>query len=336
MKEDGGCGSEARWEEDTSAPEAGSGGAAEMQSAGSGKRRAASDDQRAGSAGKERRRMAEMKNESERKGFKFTNDGTNVILTAFSDVEATEVVIPSHVGGAPLRRIGYSAFKGNERLTSVVIPDTVQHIENSAFRDCKNLTKVVAGKQLRSLGQYAFAGCVQLKSFTLPSSLQTLGEKTFDQCSEFTELIVLDMNKDGEESKRFVIASHNENRRWGYIQSSLIYFDMYNMRKFDEGYAVIHGFDDLYNIAEYRLFDDAQLDPYMRRVYENNIRMSIPHLIAEDQIDRLTSAGTLGLIDGERIDRYLEAASKVRGRCLAYLLDYKERNFKRRDMDFEL
>ena len=54
---------------------------------------------------------------------------------------------------------------------------------------------------------------------------------------------MLDMNLDGREAKRFVIASHNENRRWGYIQSSLTYFDEYNMRKYDEGYAVIHGFD---------------------------------------------------------------------------------------------
>lgn len=281
-------------------------------------------------------KMAEKKSEKDLKGYKFTNDGTNVILTSFSDPEASEIVIPSYVDGAPLKRIGFSAFKGNGKLTSVVIPDSVQAIENSAFRDCKNLTNVVTGRQLRSLGQYAFAGCVQLKSFTLPSSLQTLGEKTFDRCTEFTELNVLDMNLDGREAKRFVIASHNENRRWGYIQSSLTYFDEYNMRKYDEGYAVIHGFDDLYNIAEYRLFDDGQLDPYMRRVYENNIRMSIPHLIAEDQIDRLTSAGNLGLIEEKRIDRYIEAASRIQGRCLAYLLDYKEHHFKRREMNFEL
>ena len=280
--------------------------------------------------------MAEKKSEKDLKGYKFTNDGTNVILTSFSDPEASEIVIPSYVDGAPLKRIGFSAFKGNGKLTSVVIPDSVQAIENSAFRDCKNLTNVAAGRQLRSLGQYAFAGCVQLKSFTLPSSLQTLGEKTFDRCTEFTELNVLDMNLDGREAKRFVIASHNENRRWGYIKSSLTYFDEYNMRKYDEGYAVIHGFDDLYNIAEYRLFDDGQLDPYMRRVYENNIRMSIPHLIAEDKIDRLTSAGNLGLIEEKRIDRYIEAASRIQGRCLAYLLDYKEHHFKRREMNFEL
>ncbi len=280
--------------------------------------------------------MAEKKHEENLRGYKFTNDGTNVILTAFSDPGASEIVIPAFADGAPLTRIGFSAFKGNTRLRSVVIPDSVQFIENSAFRDCRNLTKVVAGKQLRSLGQYAFAGCIQLKSFTLPSSLQTLGEKTFDRCTEFTELNVLDMNKDGEAFKRFVIASHNENRRWGYIQSSLTYFDEYNMRKFDEGYAVIHGFDDLYNIAEYRLCDDEQLDSYMRTVYENNIRMSIPHLIAEDQIDRLTSAGTLGLIEGERIDRYIETASRINGRCLAYLLDYKEHHFERREMNFDL
>ena len=269
-------------------------------------------------------------------GYKFANDGRMVTLSMFSDPEATDIVIPSHVDGVPVKKIGFSAFKGNERLNSVVIPDTVQHIENSAFRDCKRLTKVTAGKGLRALGQYAFAGCTQLQSVTIPSTVQKIEVKTFDGCTEFTELIVLDMNKKGEESKRFVIASHNQSRRWGYIQASLIYFDSYQMRKYDEGYGVLHGLDDLFNIAEYRLLNSEQLEPYMRKNYENNIRTSIPYFIAEDQISRLTSAGELGLLSEDRIDGYLEAASRIQGRCLAYLLDYKERHFKKRELNFDL
>lgn len=305
--------------------------------------RAALGDQRNGSEYDNGRRpereeteMTVVKNAEDTSGYKFGNDGKMVTLSAFSDPEATDIVIPSHVNGVPVRKIGFSAFKANERLCSVVIPDTVQHIESSAFRDCTRLSKVVAGKELRTLGQFAFAGCTELHSVTLPSNLQKLGEKTFDGCTKFTELIVLDMNKNGESSKRFVIASHNQSRRWGYIQASLIYFDSYQMRKYDEGYGVLHGLDDLFNVAEYRLRDSEQLEPYMRVNYENNIRTSIPYFIAEDQISRLTSAGELGLISEDRIDGYIEAASRVQGRCMAYLLDYKERNFKKRELNFDL
>ena len=280
--------------------------------------------------------MAVVKREDDFSGYKFANDGSSVTLSGFSDREATDIVIPSHVSGVPVKRIGFSAFKGNDRLNSVVIPDTVQYIESSAFRGCTGLTRVKAGKELRSLGQHAFAGCKRLQSLTIPSSLHTMGDMTFDQCIEFTELIVLDMNKGGASSKRFVIASHNPHRRWGYIQASLIYFDSYQMTKYDEGYGVLHGFDDLYNIAVYRLTDDELLEPYMRTTYENTIRMSIPNVIAQDQISRLTAAGDLGLIDQRRIDAYLEAASKGKGRCMAYLLDYKEKNFSKRELNFDL
>lgn len=280
--------------------------------------------------------MTVMKKAEDTSGYKFASDGKMVTLSMFSDPEATDIVIPSHVDGVPVRKIGFSAFKGNDRLVSVVIPDTVQQIENSAFRDCRKLVKVTTGRELRALGQYAFAGCVQLHSVTVPSTLQKVEVKTFEDCTEFTELIVLDMNKKGEESKRFVIASHNQSRRWGYIQASLIYFDSYQMRKYDEGYGVLHGLDDLFNIAEYRLLNSEQLEPYMRTNYENNIRTSIPYFIADDQISRLTSAGELGLISEDRIDDYIEAASRIQGRCMAYLLDYKERHFKKRDLNFDL
>lgn len=295
---------------------------------------------RKGAAGRRQGRkgveMTVIKKEDDFSGYKFASDGSSVTLSGFFDDNATDIVIPSHVNGVPVRRIGFSAFKGNERLHSVNIPDTVQYIESSAFRDCRELTQVRAGKELRSLGQHAFAGCRRLHSFTIPSTLHTMGDMTFDQCTEFTELIVLDMNKKGDTSKRFVIASHNPHRRWGYIQASLIYFDAYQMRKYDEGYGVLHGLDDLYNIAVYRLTDDELLEPYMRTTYENTIRMSIPSVIAQDQISRLTAAGDMGLIDEKRIDSYIEAATRVKGSCLAYLLDYKEHHFKKRELNFEL
>lgn len=280
--------------------------------------------------------MAVIKREDDLSGYKFGNDGKSVTISAFSDREATDVIVPAYVQGVPVRKVGYTAFKGNEKLESITLPDTVQHIESSAFRDCKRLTKVVAGKSLRSLEQYAFSGCVSLRSFTVPSTLQKVDIKAFEDCTELTELLVLDMNKKGEVTKRFVIASHNRSRRWGYIQASLVYFDSYSMKKYDEGYGVLHGVEDLFNVAEYRLCNDEQLEPYMRSNYESMLKNSIPYVISQDQVERLTSAGQLGLIEEERIDGYIEAASHVKGRCMAFLLDYKERNFKKRERSFEL
>ncbi len=277
-----------------------------------------------------------MENDFDMKSCMFANDGISATLTAVADQQVTDLVLPSHVDGVPLRKVGFSALRGCDHLVSIALPDTVRHIEPSAFRDCQKLKRVTAGKGLQSIGQYAFSGCVNLRSMTVPSTLRKFGEKTFDGCINFTELIVLDMNRGDSAPKRFVIASHNENRRWSYINASLLYFDSYNMRKYDEGYGVLHGIDDLYNIAIYRLQNDEQLEDYMRQNYENMIRSSLPHVIRNDQIERLTEAGDLGLIRESWIDRYLEMASEVNGRCIAYLLNYKEHHFKKREMLFEL
>ena len=277
-----------------------------------------------------------VKGPEDTSGYKFGSTGTYVMLSGFTDYDAEEIIIPSVYNGLPVKKIGFGAFKGNDKLVSVIIPDTVQMIESAAFRDCRRLTKVVAGKQLRNIAEYAFAGCKSLKSITLPSTLHTFGIYSFDGCEEMTELNVLDMNKNGEESKRFVIASHNPNRRVGYIQSSMIYFDSYQMTKYDAGYGVLHGIEDLFNIAEYRLKDDYQLDDYCRHNYETAIMGSIPYVIKNDQYERLASAGELGLIEESKIDRYIELASADKGRCMAYLLDYKQKHFKRRELNFDL
>ncbi|MBR2735764.1 MAG: hypothetical protein IKD86_00470, partial [Firmicutes bacterium] len=117
---------------------------------------------------------------------------------------------------------------------------------------------------------------------------------------------------------------------------SLIYFDAYNMRKYDEGYGVLAEFEDRYNIAVYRLSDPIQLDDYMRRVYENEIYQSIPRIIRGDQVEKLTFAGELSIITESRIDEYMEMASDGKPNCLAYLLQYKDEHFSKHTLEFEL
>ncbi|MGN1351014.1 MAG: leucine-rich repeat domain-containing protein [Anaerovoracaceae bacterium] len=281
--------------------------------------------------------MGKIKYEDDLKGYGIAADDRGATIVSFSDREATEIHIPAMYNGVPVRKIGFGAFKSHPNLQCVYLPDSVRTIDSSAFRSCPNLEKAVLSKELETLSNYAFAGCRRLKSVTLPNTLRAITNKIFDKCYELTELIVWDMNKNDGSSKRFVVASKNESRRFGFLQSSILYFDNYSMVKFDEGYSVIQEFEDLFNIAEYRLYEPEQLSEYMRNLYENNIRMFIPKLIREDQTARLASAGTLGLITEDKIDQYIEEASVIQGGCLAYLLDYKEKHFqKKHTLDFEL
>lgn len=280
--------------------------------------------------------MGYIKNANDYNGYGVASDGKGATLTAAIEDGATEITIPAIWDGVPLKKIAFGAFRGNTDLMKITLPDTVETIESNAFRACPNLETVVLSRGLRTLAPYSFAGNPRLKSVTLPSSVMSFNAKAFHNCPALTDFIVYDMNKKGEESRRFVVARINESRRVSYMNAAMIYFDAYSMKKYDEGYGVLAEFDDRFNIAEYRLRNPDQLDDYMRRVYENEIYQSIPRIIRADQVDKLTTAGDLDIITESKIDSYLELASDGKSNCLAYLLQYKDAHFSKHSLEFEL
>ncbi len=280
--------------------------------------------------------MARIKDENDRSGYGVASDGTTATLNSFSDEEAVEITIPEMWNGVPLTKIAFGAFRGNENLIKVTLPDSVRTIEGSAFRACPNLETAVLSRGLDTIAGYAFASNPRLKTVYIPSTVMHMSDYAFAKCPNFTDLYVYDMKKKDAKAKRFVVAAINESRRISYLNSPLLYFDSYNMRKYDEGYGVLAEYEDRVNIAEYRLLDPQDLSNYMRDVYENQMRISIGRFIQADQVSRLTSCGILGLISEEKIDFYLELASSIQGNCLPYLLQYKEDHFSKHSFDFEL
>ena len=73
--------------------------------------------------------------------------------------------IPSFV-----RKIRNNAFE-DTRLQSIVIPDSVEEIEEYAFRNCRNLMNVTLSKNLKTLPSGLFSGCTSLEEIKLPASL---------------------------------------------------------------------------------------------------------------------------------------------------------------------
>lgn len=96
---------------------------------------------------------------------------------------ATDVVIPSKIDGVTVTKIGQYAFKNNETITSVKIPNTVTEIQPGAFSGCTSLEKVILPYSLINLGAYAFWGCSSLVSIEIPDSVNTIGYDEFAGCS---------------------------------------------------------------------------------------------------------------------------------------------------------
>ena len=92
------------------------------------------------------------------------------------------------IDGLPVIRIGKNAFKGNQRLRSIQIPETVQAIMDSAFENCKNLMQIDLPASLKVLGKRAFYNCSSLSCPTiLPEGLELIKVNAFSGCS-FGEL----------------------------------------------------------------------------------------------------------------------------------------------------
>lgn len=77
--------------------------------------------------------------------------------------------------------IAANAFKGNKKITSVVIKKNVKTIGKNAFANCTKLKKVtINSTKLTTINAKAFYGCKNLKSITIKSKvLKKVGKNAF-------------------------------------------------------------------------------------------------------------------------------------------------------------
>ena len=98
---------------------------------------------------------------------------------------SSQLVIPEGVTA-----INMCSFIGFEGMTSVIIPNTVKTIGQSAFAVCPNLQEVTFGDGVEFIDNYAFEGCQALQAINLPRELRSIGHFAFYNCKGLTELVL--------------------------------------------------------------------------------------------------------------------------------------------------
>ena len=90
--------------------------------------------------------------------YDLSSDGTYYDIIGY-DGAYTSVNIASTYEGKPVKTIYKEAFKNNDIITTVIIPDSVEDIGSYAFYWCSSLQSVVIGDSVEVIGESAFSGC---------------------------------------------------------------------------------------------------------------------------------------------------------------------------------
>ena len=115
-------------------------------------------------------------------------DGTYAEVVGYEGT-AKKIRIADTYEGLPVKTIYNNAFQ-NKTITSVIIPDSVTSVGNSAFYNCSSLTSLVIGDSVTDIGEEAFYCCYSLNSVIIPDSVINIGKEAFQGCSSLNSVII--------------------------------------------------------------------------------------------------------------------------------------------------
>ena len=117
--------------------------------------------------------------------YQISSDNTYAEVIGYEGT-ATRVRIADTYNDLPVKTIYERAFYNNDKITAVIIPDSVTSIGDYAFWFCDSLTSVVIGDSVTSIGDDAFEYCYSLTSVEIPNGVTSIGEWAFAFCSSLT------------------------------------------------------------------------------------------------------------------------------------------------------
>ena len=98
------------------------------------------------------------------------------------------LAIPSTLDGYPVTSIDDYAFYNCSNLTRITIPESVTSIGNYAFYNCDSLISLFIGNDVTSIGYYAFWGCTSLENITIGNHIASIGVMAFNNTAYYNDI----------------------------------------------------------------------------------------------------------------------------------------------------
>ena len=115
--------------------------------------------------------------------YSLSEDGGYYIVYEMGSCTRKRFIIPDSYNGKPVKAVAEAAFYEKD-IIKVVLPDSIERIEASAFCNCQSLKEVVFGNGLQTIGNKSFYSCSSLKTLTIPENVRSIEERAFNGCYE--------------------------------------------------------------------------------------------------------------------------------------------------------
>ena len=166
-------------------------------------------------------------------GYEYEIRGNGSVILSYSGSES-DIYIPYAFGYYYVTEIADGAFEGNQKITSVTMPGTIEVIGNRSFADCRNLQNLVLPVGIRSIGDEAFLNCERITNITLNSLLESIGRYAFGGCKNLSYISI-----SSGESIRWIGAGAFDDTAWFKNQDgSEVLLGQYILLKYRQNVSV--------------------------------------------------------------------------------------------------
>ena len=135
---------------------------------------------------------------------KYSNSQEYYTLSNIGTMTDSRIIIPAFINGLPVKEISDGVFE-NSNITSILIPDSVITIGQSAFKNSSSLRYITLGKNITKIEGQAFYGCNNLSLVYYNGNIENWCNIAFSNSSANPFCFASHLYINNEEVKNLVI-----------------------------------------------------------------------------------------------------------------------------------
>ena len=89
-----------------------------------------------------------------------------------------------------LTEIRYEGFFTCQDFISIILPNSVKSIQESAFQCCTFLESIFIPDSVIEIGECAFCDCISLREVRISNNLKKLGQEAFRNCRDLISIVL--------------------------------------------------------------------------------------------------------------------------------------------------